>query len=254
MPDTKPRTSPSQGTAAPPQAAHAPESPWRALLRLRATRGQAVVALLCCLLGFALVTQVHTHEASGGLAAARQEDLIGILNDLSSREERLRTEIDGLEASRARLLTGSDQRQAALEEAQRRAQTLGIVAGTIAAQGPGIVLTIDDPGHTVGPDVLLDAMEELRDAGAEAMQVGSVRVVASTYFSEGADGMSADGQPLQPPYRFIVIGDPRTLAAAMAIPGGVTDTVAAAGGGAKAAVASSEHLVVSALRPAQRAR
>jgi len=81
-----------------------------------------------------------------------------------------------------------------------------------------------------------------------------VRVVASTYFTQGADGMAADGQPLQAPYRFIVIGDPRTLAAAMTIPGGVIDTVAAAGGGAKAAVASSNHLVVSALRPPQRAR
>ncbi|HET7406106.1 MAG TPA: DUF881 domain-containing protein [Mycobacteriales bacterium] len=254
MPDTKPRTTSAADSDTAPEVSPAPGSPWRALVRLRATRAQAIVALLCGLLGFALVTQVHTHESSGGLAAARQEDLIGILNDLSAREDRLRTEIDGLETSRARLLSGSDQRQAALEEAQRRAQTLGIVAGTIAAQGPGIVLTIDDPKRTVGSDVLLDAMEELRDAGAETMQVGSVRVVASTYFTQGADGMAADGQPLQAPYRFIVIGDPRTLAAAMTIPGGVIDTVAAAGGGAKAAVASSNHLVVSALRPPQRAR
>jgi len=254
VPDTKRRTTPDQASNAPPDGAQSPESPWRALLRLRATRAQAIVALLCGLLGFALVSQVHTHEANGGLAAARQDDLIGILNDLSARQDRLRTEIEGLETSRARLLTGSDQRQAALEEAQRRAQTLGIVAGTVAAQGPGIVLTIDDPGRTVGADVLLDATEELRDAGAEAMQIGPVRIVASTYFTEGADGVSADGQLLAPPYRFLVIGDQRTLAAAMAIPGGVTDTVAAAGGGAQALVATSNHVVVSALRTVGRAR
>lgn len=241
-------------TDAPEQQEIGDRSPIRMLLRLRATRAQLAVALLCGLLGFALVTQVHTHDATGGLAAARQEDLIGILNDLTAREDRLRTEIETLETSRARLLSGSDQRQAALEEAQRRADTLGIIAGTVAAQGPGVVLTISDPGRTVGADVLLDAMEELRDAGAEAMQVGPVRVVASTYFTEDADGVSADGRALSPPYRFVVIGDSRTLAAAMAIPGGVVDTVAAAGGGAKAVVTPSDHVVVSALRPADRAR
>ena len=224
------------------------------LLRLKATRAQLVVALLCGLVGFALVTQVHTHDATGGLATARQEDLIGILNDLSAREDRLRTEIDSLETSQARLLSGSDQRQAALEEAKKRAEALGIITGTLQAQGPGIVLTITDPGSTVHADMLLDAMEELRDAGAEAMQVGSVRVVASTHFTDEPDGIAADGHVLRRPYQFVVVGDPRTLAAAVAIPGGIVDSVAAAGGGAKATVTPANHVVVSALRPADRAR
>lgn len=258
MPDTtaaaaaeKPSEKPPEK---PPELLADRRAPLRALLRLRATRAQLIVAVLCGLVGFALVTQVHAQNATGGLAAARQEDLIGILNDLTAREDRLRTEIEGLETSQARLSTGSDQRQAALEEAQRRAATLGIVAGTIPAAGPGVVLTINDPGHTVGADVLLDATEELRDAGAEAMQVGPVRIIASSYFTEGDNGVSADGHPLTAPYRFLVIGDPRTLAAALAIPGGVVDTVAAAGGGATAVVTPTNHVVVSALRPADRAR
>ncbi len=223
----------------------------RSLLRLRATRSQAAVALLCGLLGFALVTQVRSTEQTQGLSAARQEDLIGILNDLTARSERLRAELADLQASQQRLATGSDQQAAALEEAQRRVQTLGILAGTVPAQGPGIVLTIQDPKGKVPADVLLDALEELRDAGAEAIQIGPVRVVASTYLLGDASGVSVDGVPVAAPYRFLVIGDPRTLSAALAIPGGVVDTVAAQGGGAAATVTSETHVVVSALRPTE---
>lgn len=185
------------------------------------------MALLSAL-GFALAAQVSSDERSGqGLATARQEDLVRILDDLTSRAERLRGELSDLEVLKARLTTGTDRRQAALEEARRRARTLGVLAGTVAATGPGIVLTVSDPRGSVRADVLLDALEELRDAGAEAIQLGTVRVVAATYLvdNEGG-GLLVDGVVLRAPYRFLVIGDPRTLAAAMAIPGGVIDAVA----------------------------
>ena len=86
---------------------------------------------------------------------------------------------------------------------------------------------------------LLDAMEELRNAGAEAMQVegagesgttAAVRVVASTSFVDDKDGVAVDGTRLSSPYRFVVIGDPATRAGALAIPGGVADSVRRQGG------------------------
>ena len=58
---------------------------------------------------------------------------------------------------------------------------LGILAGTVAAEGPGIVVTIDGVDDAA---LLLDTVQELRDAGAEAIQLGDVRVVASTYFTQ----------------------------------------------------------------------
>lgn len=236
------------GHAAPEGAAASTSSPWRRLLSVRATRAQLLVAALCGLLGFALVTQARSTGSTAGLAGARQEDLVGILNDLTARSNRLSRELDQLQATRDRLTTSSDQRAAAAAEAQRRAQTLGIIAGTLAARGPGIVLTIDDPKGKVRADVLLDALEELRDAGAEAMQIGPVRAVASTYFLDADGGVRVDGVLVRPPYRFLVIGDPRTLTAALAIPGGVADTVAAAGGGAKSAVTPTQQVLIRAVR------
>ena len=58
---------------------------------------------------------------------------------------------------------------------------LRILTGTVAATGPGVTLTIDDPDGSVTAATLLDGVEELRDAGAEAIEINdSVRVVAST--------------------------------------------------------------------------
>jgi uncharacterized protein YlxW (UPF0749 family) len=210
-------------------------------------RSQLLVGLLCATLGFALAVQVHTTRSTPSLAAARPEDLVSILDDLTARGDRLRAEADSLTATRDRLTAGGQESTAALDEARQRADTLGILAGTVPATGAGIVLTITDPQASVRSDVLLDTMEELRDAGAEAMSVSGVRVVTSTYFLDRDGGVEVDGRLLRPPYVFLVIGDPRTLAAALDIPGGVLDTVRRRPG-ASAAVEQQPQVDVTALR------
>ena len=200
------------------------------MLRPRVTRAQLVVAGLVGLLGFALVTQVHTNSQARGLAGVRSADLVGILGDLTARGERLRGEISDLTRARDALASGTNRTEVALTEARQRAATLGILAGTLPATGPGITLSIADPQGRVPADVLVDALEELRNAGAEAIQLGPIRVGASTWVGGSPGQLLADGQPLVAPYRFRVIGDPRTLEAALGIPGGVLDTVAQQGG------------------------
>jgi hypothetical protein len=46
--------------------------------------------VLLALLGFALAVSVRTNRGPAGLATARQEDLVRILDDLDSRAGRLR--------------------------------------------------------------------------------------------------------------------------------------------------------------------
>lgn len=261
--DTTPAPAPHDEAAAPP--AHDGETPaevtsapprggaWvlRALVRPRLRRVDVLVALLLSVLGFAAAVQVRSTQEEGPLATARQEDLVTILDDLSNRNDRLRSEIATLTDTQERLTTGTDQSEAALTEARRRAQLLGVLAGTVPARGPGVVLTIADADGEITSDVLLDALEELRDAGAEAVQLegadAAVRVVASTALLDGdRGGVIAGGTLLQPPYRFVVLGDPATLASALAIPGGVVDNVEQRGG--RALVERRDELVVDALQ------
>jgi uncharacterized protein YlxW (UPF0749 family) len=222
-----------------------PDRAWarvRGALRLKRDPSHLLVGGLFALLGFGIAVQAGA--ADDNLATARQSDLVGILDDLSVRSDRLQAELRDLTATRDRLQSGSAGAEAALAEAERRAAVLGILAGTVAAEGPGLELTIAGVDDAA---LLLDTVQELRDAGAEAIQLGDVRVVASTYFTQAPDGrVQVDGVAVDGPYEFRVIGDPRTLSAALRIPGGVLDSVRGAGG--DATIVERESVRVDALR------
>lgn len=220
---------------------------WRSLVP-RGTRGELLAGLLCAVLGFALVVQVRqTQDAD--LGALRESDLVQILDDLGERNQRLESEQADLGRTRAELLTGSSAREAAREAAQREVDALGILAGTAPATGPGIRLTITDPDEVLLASALLDAVQELRDSGAEAMQVGDVRIVASTAFTNTEDGIAVDGSLVSSPYEFLIIGDPATLEPALRIPGGVVPSVVAQG--ARAGITELDEVAVDALRSPQ---
>ena len=217
------------------KAGAAPEQPrgWPALRRAlapRPNRAQLMAAVLCALLGFALVVQVRQTNVEG-LSVLRQSDLVRILDETTQRASQLERESAALERTKQSLLTGSNQQEAALEAARQTATTLGILSGRLPAEGPGIELTISESssGH-VPALTLFNVLEELRNAGAEALQVNDHRIVASSHFVDGPGGVELDGVALSAPFRWIVIGPPDTMAPALEIPGGAMGAVRTVGG------------------------
>ncbi|MFA1543739.1 DUF881 domain-containing protein [Actinomadura monticuli] len=216
-----------------------------ALSRPRVGAGQIAGGLLCLVLGFAAVAQVRSTQRDTTFATARQDELVGILADLGQRSERLRTDLRDLEATRTRLERDAEG-GTALEDARERATTYGLLAGTLPAEGPGIELLIGDPGSGVKAINLLDALQELRDAGAEVVQVNDVRVGVDTYFLDGRDGVRVDGRPVSAPYRFLAIGDTHTMTTALNIPGGLVRTLR--GVGATVLITPRAKVTVGAVR------
>lgn len=192
----------------------------------RLSRGQLVVAVLLFSLGLALAVQVRSNNDHNQLRGARQEDLIRILDELDSRQQRLQQEKSQLDQSLTQLENSSNQAKEAVAQTRKRATELGVLAGTVKATGPGIVLTVVDPQGQVKADMLLDTLQELRAAGAEAIQINDARVVAGTYFTDApSGGVRIDGWTVAQPYRFTVIGNPQDLTPALNIPGGVVRTL-----------------------------
>ena len=174
---------------------------WRRIYlmaRPRLTRANVFALLLASLLGFALATQVRQTQAEG-LEDLRQDELVRILDDVTQNGSRLDEEIAELEETRDRLANSEGNSPEAIAAAQERADTLGILAGTERATGPG-------------------------------MQVGDARIIASTWFRDSEEGIVVDGKTLRAPYHFIVIGDPQTMSSAMEIPGGVSESIRSKGG------------------------
>ncbi|WP_370619824.1 DUF881 domain-containing protein [Mumia qirimensis] len=197
----------------------------------RPSRGQWVVAALFLVLGFAAVTQVRATN-DDDFAGMRRDELVTLLETLDSADERLTQQRAELAETQRRLQQSSERNQAAIEETRRAADTLAILAGTAPAVGQGVVITIEDPDGTVLAGPMLNAIEELRDAGAEAIQVnGVVRVVAQSYVTDDANGaVRIDGREIKRPYVIEAIGDSHTLDQAVMFRGGLADQVAALGG------------------------
>lgn len=220
-----------------PDPDDAPLSGRQRLLRalLRPSRGQVVVAVLLSVLAFAAVTQVRaTHVDEAEFAGYREQDLIDVLSALAGTTQRAEAEIQRLERTRDDLLSDSDRRKAALTQAREEAETLRILAGLVPVTGPGLRIVIGEESGTVSAQTLLDMVQELRTAGAEAIQVdGRVRLVAQSAFAPapgGGSGIVIDRQELEAPYVFDVIGDPHNLEGALTFPNGPRKQVDNEGG------------------------
>ncbi|MGH9282983.1 MAG: DUF881 domain-containing protein, partial [Acidimicrobiales bacterium] len=111
------------------------------------------------------------------------------------------------------------------QSAQDQVQALSVLAGTVAVTGPGLTLVVQDPDRSVRYDVLIDALQELRDAGAEALAINGARVGVASSLAERDGRILLDGAPLAPPYRIAAIGPTTTLDGGLKIPGGVLDTL-----------------------------
>lgn len=211
----------------------------------RHLRATALIGVLLALLGFAIAVQLKTKSVDK-LTGLREDDLITILDDQNSRADRLRDQIAQLENTEQQLQASGNRAAVARQQAEQQADALGILLGTLPATGPGVQIQITDPGHKLAAEDLLDVIEELRGAGAEAIQFGPVRVSTSTSFTASNVGVIVDGKTVAPPYTVLAIGDPQTLETALEIPGGVAATVRADGGAAS--ISQQPKIDITALR------
>lgn len=209
-----------------------------------------LAVLLCLLLGIAIVTQVRQTESGDSLETARPADLLVLLDSLRQREGTLSAEVSELQNTLNSLQASGNNDQAAIQSAQSRLAALSILVGAVGATGPGVTVTIDDPAPGVAPEALLDVVNELRAAGAEALEVNdahqSVRVGVDTWVAGTPGSLTIDSKTLSPSYSILAIGDPPTLAAAMNIPGGAQDTVKRVGG--RMSVQQADRVDVTTLR------
>lgn len=117
-----------------------------------------------------------------------------------------------------------------------------VLAGLTEVEGEGIILTLTDStwqtdSNTVeGKELLLihdgdlrQAISELAAAGAEAYSINGQRVISTTPIRCVGPVITVNEQKMAPPYEISVIGDPKTLEAAVNMRGGLADLFRAVG-------------------------
>jgi uncharacterized protein YlxW (UPF0749 family) len=192
---------------------------------------KALVALSVGVVGFLVAAQLgNTGRGTENLAAESESDLTRIFSSLNEESAALRDEISQLRLELAALQSSAERDQLARDAAQRQLSDLQILAGVVPARGPGVAVRISDPNGTFEFELLLDLVQELRDAGAEAIAVNGRRVGGATAFSSRGKAVTVDGQEVAQPYEVFAIGDPATLEVGLKIPGGAVDTLDALDG------------------------
>ncbi len=200
---------------------------WRRIRRdlTRPSRSQLVVAVTLLLLGFALTLQL-AGPRDQRYTTLRQDELVAMLDDVQAEARRLEGEVSQLQSTRDRLQSGAESSAVARQEALRRLDALELLGGTAPAEGRGIRVTITDTQGKLTPEILLNTIEELRDAGAEVMEVDDrVRLVTTSWFATLDGRLQVDGTRLGPTIVLEAIGDPDTLAEATRFRGGLVATI-----------------------------
>lgn len=190
---------------------------------MRSLGAQISMTMVCLLLGVALVVQFRTQgNIVNKILVDSSTEQATIINGLVESNAALRKEIDTLDAQLSQYQGG--QAEGNIQSLAADLNRIKAVNGLIEVSGPGIELTLGGP---LAPEEIQDVINELRNAGAEAIVLNGQRVVVNTVVSLDRNGLTLGGQPLVPPYRFVAIGDPETLAPAVDRKGGLVPALLA---------------------------
>lgn len=187
---------------------------------MRTLTGGISAALVALFLGVLVVTQVRTQDVySRSLELESPASLTTLIANLAESNSELRREVFDLrlrtEAARADAASG----KGTLSEAQRQLGQLEVFSGGTRVDGPGISVRIDGP---FDDKALSDLVNELRNAGAEAIAMNGLRVGPRSWFGMATDGtLTIDATAVRGPWTVSAIGSPDVLYVAMTRTGGI---------------------------------
>jgi uncharacterized protein YlxW (UPF0749 family) len=176
------------------------------------------ISLLAFVLGFMLVLQIRTVSPAYKEMISQQSDTdrAAYLLKLYSNVVDLREQVGNLGKQINSYKTDQDDTAKLLHDVNdMQAQN-----GAVAVAGPGV--TVEVNGEATMFD-LQDLINELRNAGAEAIALNGKRIMLRTVIGgDGSSGyVSIDSEPVHGPYKLEAVGSPSDLQTALERKGGL---------------------------------
>ncbi|HEX7347719.1 MAG TPA: DUF881 domain-containing protein [Candidatus Limnocylindrales bacterium] len=176
------------------------------------------IALVTFLLGVLVVVQLRYQASSAAFAGLSSQDLTVLVANLDDRNDQLRTEVATLERELGVLSQNTQRGDVSLDELRADLRRVRLYAGIDPATGPGVTITVHGPID--GPGIE-DLVNELRNAGAEAMALDDVRLVPGVVAIGPAGGVTLGSNALDDPFTLSAIGAPDKLTGSLTRPGGI---------------------------------
>ncbi len=210
---------------------------------LRAPRSQAIVAAVAFLLGLLVVVQIRSQAGNDTLAGMSSQDLTVLVANLNTRNDQLRREIATLQSQLAMLESGGSQGASSVNEVRAEIGRIRAWAGLDPVRGRGITITISGP---IAASAVEDLVNELKNAGAEAISIEDIRVVPQTVIGGAAGNLSVDDAALGDSLTIRAIGTPETLTGSLARAGGIIAQLAATDPAARIDVEEASRMILPA--------
>lgn len=191
---------------------------------MRRGSGRLAMSMVLLLLGFLVVAQLNSRAADEGLATLSVQELTELVANVTTRNNQLREEIRSLERQRESLATAVERGDTSAVQVRTDLRRVLGWSGALGVSGAGV--QVDVEGRLPG-DAVEQLLNELRNAGAEAIAIGAIRVVPGVIVSGPADSLVVSGLPLANPIRILAIGQPESLAGSLARAGGPIAQLAA---------------------------
>jgi uncharacterized protein YlxW (UPF0749 family) len=189
---------------------------------MKSRSAQLSLTIICFILGLLLVAQFRTQRrADNSLLSASSADQLVIIGSLVENNTRLREEMETLEEqlSEYQQATG----RAVLETLVEELNKVRVINGLVEVSGVGVEVSLDGP---IGVLDVQDLINELRNAGAEALTINGERLTLYSVIASTEDGgMTVNGMTLSRPYILQAIGQPMTMETALLRSGGLIATL-----------------------------
>lgn len=187
---------------------------------MRSRAGGLAIAAVALFLGLLVVSQFRSRDVySRSLERETPQQLTTLIADLNDRNSQLRSEIVDLTLRLERAQGSVAGGRGAIEVAEQQLAQLEVFSARSRVAGPGIAVSIDGP---FDERALSDLVNELRNAGAEAIAVNDARVGPRTWFGAGTAGsVLVDGANVHGAWTVRAIGAPEVLYVAMTRTGGI---------------------------------
>lgn len=185
---------------------------------MRNRAAQVSLTAVAVVIGLLLVGQLRSQARPTELSSLSSQDLSTLIETLSDRNRELRSGLSDVQEQLREYRLAEAQGQSALDVSREDLRRITAFGGEAAVQGQGILLNASGALDAIA---LNDLLNELRNAGAEALAVDSVRITAGSVCVQGASSLEIDGKPISQTFVIRAVGDPDGLLAALQRPGGI---------------------------------
>ena len=215
----------------------------RRIPRADTPASRLTVGTVAMLLGILAVGQLHAQSGAPALAGLSATDLTQLIANLTTGNDQLLAEVADLQGQQSELTDAHDRGETTVDQLTADLARIRAWAGLTEVSGQGIAVIVRG---RIGGDGVEDLVNELRNAGAEAISVDGVRIVTGVVVAGAPGSLSVENHAIGDSFEIRAIGSPQILNGTLTRTGGVIAQIGASYPDAQLTVTPADKLTLPA--------